>query len=196
MFYLVLALIILFVASLVLSVVFFLRFLIFKKNRNWGIASLVYILLVALSAVFFYLSLTQYNPDRYLIRKFEERTGLTFPASGVMITKSRTDFDNIGLQLRLTIRMDSVDLMNILHEVRTRCESFERMELPTTITYSRFVHFGGSDWIMSPYARYEEFENEKGFELWFGGDRRTLDVWLIKRQTTQNCDIQLTEEYK
>ena len=58
-------LIILLLVSLVLSVVFSLRFLIFKKNQGCGVASLVYILFIAVIVGFIYfLFFREHNPCR------------------------------------------------------------------------------------------------------------------------------------
>ena len=58
-------LIILFLVLLVLSVVFSLRFLIFKKNQGCGIASLLYILFIAVIVGFIYfLFFREHNPCR------------------------------------------------------------------------------------------------------------------------------------
>ena len=171
-------LLILFLASLVLSVVFFVRFLITKKSAGCAIAGLVYVVFVVLIVGFGYFALT-YNSDRTLINLFEERTTLSFPASGVITQKSRNPIIVWERAYRMTIEMDSVDFMHILYEVRARYDAFtgefEGIISPTTFTRNSFT-------MLSPaiaYAVYRECRGRRHFYLTFLNDKRTIIVDIL-----------------
>ena len=169
-------LIILLLVSLVLSVVFSLRFLIFKKNQGCGIAGLVYlgfILFIAMIIGFIYFSLSSWatdTSDEKFIRVFERKTDLTFPASGVMSDKRRNDRSTLSLYWRMTITMDSVDFKNILHEVKARydCPNFTRR-----------IEIWQSERYLFDYTEYLTFN--RSFNLRFLEDMRTIRVSLDNR---------------
>jgi hypothetical protein len=169
---------ILFLASLVLSVVFFVRYLITKKSQGCGIVGLVYMVCVVMIAGFIYLALTD-SSDRVFIREFEERTALTFPASGVITDKGRT-YWHLDRSFNMTIEMDSIDFMYILHEVQMRSEALTdgidrdagRVGRRLAVSDLTFEPFTGT------FALYREQGSGRGqrFRLSFLDDKQTIRV--------------------
>jgi hypothetical protein len=175
MFFLI-VLFILFLAPLVLSLVFFVRYLITKKSGGCGIFGLVFILFVALIVGSIYFLETDMS-DRRFINEFEDRTALMFPVSGVITDKGHNAW-HLDRYFEMIIKMDSVDFMHILHKVQER-EVF-------TGDFLDIHHIGRrlsvSDFTPQPFsgtfALYEEHEWGRGrrFRLLFRDDMRSIRV--------------------
>ena len=174
----IIVLIVLFLAPLVLSLVFFVRFLITKKSAGCAIAGLVYVVFVVLIVGLIYFASTHIS-DHALIRLFEQRTDLTFPASGDITQRYRSSIGVLEGYYGMTLKMDSVDFMHILYEVRARYDAFtgefEGIISPTTITYNSF-HIPTQRSVY--YAVYREWRGRRRFSLHFVNDKRTVYVFI------------------
>jgi len=102
-----------------LGLVFFLRFLIFKKSKSCGCVFLAAIISVVCFLGYFIYSL-EHISDSGMSNLFESRTALSFPPSGKIIEKDYNVNIAAGDEYHFAIiEMDTLDYIKILHEIQT-----------------------------------------------------------------------------
>ena len=152
-----------FLVAFVIALIFFLRFLIFKKNQGCGIMSLVFMLWIVLVTYLSYYSITHLS-DNEFVQEFERYTELTYPSSGKIIEKNNDEaILNLDPYYFGVIEMDTLDYMKILHEVQARRDSLSTND---DITYSNF-HLS-EDESSDIYAYYDEHRDSYRIRFWLG----------------------------
>ncbi|MCL2327300.1 MAG: hypothetical protein FWC39_02170 [Bacteroidetes bacterium] len=113
--------------------------------------------------------------DYQFSERFEEYTGLPFPASGKIIEKADNGFA-LDSHYWGTIEMDSLDYMKILNEIQTRCDS-----LVTNPDVTRCSFY------LDEYAHHEYWAH---FDEYRDGYGRRFSLSFHKNERFIRCNME------
>lgn len=173
MFIFLIALFLISIVIFLIGLIGFVRSLILKKNRGYGLLGLLGMILTTL-IIYFHSEILSYQSEKDFIRKFEQTTQLSFPHSGRMIERKHEEaFNFFGDYATVAlIEMDTLDYEKLMEEVQQN-KRFQRDTIALKEETTPF-HLLKRDIPAYEFINVHQMKDNYDCRLWFHKNKSLL----------------------